>query len=65
MASSSADREARRASYRAAAQAKLDTCKTCPSFQGSKKHLERCGVCGCFIRLLILPPGSKCPAGRW
>lgn len=42
-----------------------DICKACPQFRAPVKWFEHCGLCGCLVRAKILPPGEKCPSGRW
>ncbi len=41
-------------------QARLDICKTCPSFNGS-----RCRECGCFMKTKTNLRSSTCPLDKW
>jgi hypothetical protein len=42
------------------AQARLEICKTCPEWTGT-----RCKICGCFTKLKVRLEKEKCPLGKW
>jgi hypothetical protein len=42
------------------AEYRLEICKTCPFFTGS-----RCKKCGCFMALKTTLKKAKCPIGHW
>jgi hypothetical protein len=42
--------------------ARLAICKTCEFF---KERTQRCGKCGCFMKMKTKLSGSSCPIGKW
>lgn len=49
--------------------ARLEVCRACPSGQHSEPFgfpmLERCGACGCFLRLKAKMATEHCPRQHW
>lgn len=39
---------------------RYSVCKECPNY---KKY--RCKVCGCFMPIKVLLPGTHCPLVKW
>ncbi len=44
------------------AQYRLEICKGCEFF---KQRTQRCGKCGCFMKLKTGLANAKCPIGKW
>lgn len=43
-------------------EARLAICRGCEFF---KPRTERCGKCGCFMKLKTKLENAKCPIGKW
>lgn len=43
-------------------ESRLAICRGCEYF---KPALEKCGKCGCFMRLKTELENAKCPIGKW
>ena len=41
---------------------RLEICKSCEFF---KPKTQRCGKCGCFMKLKTGLENAKCPIGKW
>lgn len=53
---------------------RLEHCRTCPELKRFQDWLpagadvgtsDRCGACGCFVRLKTQYDGFSCPKGNW
>jgi hypothetical protein len=41
---------------------RLTVCAGCEQL---RRPIYQCKLCGCFMRLKVLVPAAKCPAGKW
>jgi hypothetical protein len=44
---------------------RLALCLQCPALLAARKPLEKCALCGCFVRGKVKIPGATCPKGKW